>query len=308
MIAAASATIAALFTCVDMGSSRAAGGGLLSPLYCPYATASLVLGAVVSAASLASAPFSARDDAVTPRPFRPSSGRSRSAAGRRRLRNVVHVVYFKGESLHGDLFRNLDRTGALSRPVPVNSRPGSAVAAGTMRGAHIAIGRNDRCTSHGSGPIARGGRRKRHHAGALHSNVGRRATLRGRAQRASIHRFWTAVRSLPIALDGVRDVARRPTGMAGEAGRNVWITESHDDGQTFGRERLPPRRRPAHAGAAVWARWPTAQARCSCCIDRPHRKSIATRLLFSRDHGANVSNATPGMEHRRVPDEHVRAG
>ena len=259
--------------------------------------ASLVLGAAVSAASLAAAPFSARDDAVRARVHlvRLSDGAVQPQVAVD-SRNVVHVVYFKGESLHGDLFHaTLDRNGALSRPVPVNSRPGSAVAAGTMRGAHIAIGRNDRVHVAWLGS-------DRAKAGA-ESDI--TPVLYARMS-ADGQRFETErnVRQFTAFLDGGSIAADRSgrvyvtwhggqTGMAGEADRNVWITESHDDGQTFGRE----------APAAA-----SSTGACGCCglgalADRAgslfvlyrsasqkvHRDA---RLLFSRDHGATYSNAT----------------
>lgn len=59
---------------------------------------------------------------------------------------VLHVVYFRGAPEAGDLFyvRRTPGETTYSAPLRVNSQPGSAIAAGTIRGAHIAIGRQDR--------------------------------------------------------------------------------------------------------------------------------------------------------------------
>ena len=64
----------------------------------------------------------------------------------RDAQNVVHMLYFSGEPANGDLFyvRSTDEGRTFSAPVRVNSQPGSAVATGTIRGDHMALGRNGR--------------------------------------------------------------------------------------------------------------------------------------------------------------------
>lgn len=51
-------------------------------------------------------------------------------------KGVVHLVYFHGEARNGDLFyvRSQDRGATFSRPLRVNSHPGSAIAVGNIRG------------------------------------------------------------------------------------------------------------------------------------------------------------------------------
>src|SRR6266542_2469413 len=55
-------------------------------------------------------------------------------------RGAVHMVYFKGDPGHGDLFYVHTQNGGatFSKPLQVNSQSGSAVAVGNIRGAHIA--------------------------------------------------------------------------------------------------------------------------------------------------------------------------
>ena len=55
----------------------------------------------------------------------------------------LHLLYFKGEAARGDLFyvRSNDGGATFSTPIRVNSQEGSAVAAGTIRGGQIALGR-----------------------------------------------------------------------------------------------------------------------------------------------------------------------
>ncbi len=61
-------------------------------------------------------------------------------------KGVLHLVYFSGDAAHGDLYyvRSADRGATFSAPLKVNSHPGSAIATGNIRGAHVAIGRNGR--------------------------------------------------------------------------------------------------------------------------------------------------------------------
>src|SRR6266704_3222757 len=61
-------------------------------------------------------------------------------------RGVVHLIYFKGEADGGDGFYVHRKAGEMefSKPVKVNSRSGSVIAIGTIRGAQLAIGKNGR--------------------------------------------------------------------------------------------------------------------------------------------------------------------
>src|SRR5258706_12082533 len=58
----------------------------------------------------------------------------------------VHLIYYKGDAGHGDVFyvRSSDGGKTFSTPIRVNSVEGSAIAAGTIRGAHLALGKNNR--------------------------------------------------------------------------------------------------------------------------------------------------------------------
>src|SRR5437867_5133187 len=91
-------------------------------------------------------------------------------------RGVVHLIYYKGEGSGGDIFYVRQEPGqeAFSKPIQVNSQPKSAMAAGTIRGAQLAVGKNGRVhvawnghapSSHASG-----------HAAAPHSPEGHEST------------------------------------------------------------------------------------------------------------------------------------
>jgi len=74
---------------------------------------------------------------------------------------TVHLLFFKGEPAHGDLFyARLSRAATSFGPaVRVNSDAGSAIATGSVRGGRIAVGRNGwiHVVWNGSTPVERGG-------------------------------------------------------------------------------------------------------------------------------------------------------
>ena len=61
-------------------------------------------------------------------------------------KGVVHLIYFRGQAGAGDVFyvHSTDAGRTFSRPLQVNRHPGSAIAVGNIRGAHLAIGKNGR--------------------------------------------------------------------------------------------------------------------------------------------------------------------
>jgi hypothetical protein len=171
---------------------------------------------------------------------------------------TVHVVYFKGEPLGGDLYYVHSKDGLkFSSPIRVNSKPGSAVARGDVRGPRIATGRlghvyvvwngSDKATegAPGSNPMlytslnADGTsflpeRNLIHTAYGLDGGGSVVADQKGR-----VYVFWHA--PLP--------------GSDGEASRRVWISRSDDDGKTFGPERVA---------------WNEATGACGCCSLNSH--------------------------------------
>src|SRR5437879_368233 len=59
---------------------------------------------------------------------------------------TVHLIYYKGKDGAGDVYYVTQKAGEkeFSKPMRVNSRAGSAIAAGTIRGAQLAVGKNNR--------------------------------------------------------------------------------------------------------------------------------------------------------------------
>src|SRR5262249_15056925 len=58
----------------------------------------------------------------------------------------VHLVYLKGDEGAADVMytTSVDDGKTWSKPLRVNSQAGAAIAIGTVRGAHLAIGKGDR--------------------------------------------------------------------------------------------------------------------------------------------------------------------
>jgi hypothetical protein len=204
---------------------------------------------------------------------------------------ALHMVYFKGEPGHGDLYyvRSGDGGATFSAPLRVNSTPGSAIATGNIRGARMAIGKNARVHvawngSHALVPGAAFGTEP-----MLYARLNDAGT-EFEAQRDLIQIARGIDGGGAVAADDAGNVyvlwhAPAP-GMKGEGNRRVWMARSSDDGATFERER------PA---------WDRATGACGCCgldafVDRRGALYALYRsatemvhrdiyLLISRDRG-----------------------
>jgi len=162
-------------------------------------------------------------------------------------RGTVHLIYYKGDSGGGDIFYVRQEPGqeSFSAPIRVNHQPKSAMAAGTIRGAQLAVGRNGRV----------------HVAWDGMGTGATRPTLNGKQVTPSLYTRlndagtgFEPERNLityAAGLDGGGSVAAdnqgnvyvfwhapKPGNTRGEAGRAVFVARSTDDGKTFDRERL----------------------------------------------------------------------
>lgn len=211
----------------------------------------------------------------------------------------IHLIYFKGEPKAGDIFYVRQPPGEekFSAPIQVNSQSGNAIAIGTIRGAHLALGRNGRVHVAWNGSKSSG-----QHPGApmLYTRLND-ASAAFEPERDVI--------TYAAGLDGGGSVAAddkgnvyvmwhgsKPSSTNGEAGRAVFVARSTDDGKTFARE-TPATSKPTGA--------------CGCCGMRAFADSTgdvfalyraATEmvnrdeiLLVSRNHGADfeIANRHP---------------
>jgi hypothetical protein len=175
---------------------------------------------------------------------------------------ILHLLYYAGDPKNGDLFyvNSRDYGSTWSAPLRVNSTPGSALAIGTIRGGQIAIGKGGRIhvawdgssIVQSKGPVnPEAGQRG---SPMLYSRLNDSATAFEPERNVMTHTF---------GLDGGGTVAADSAGnvyvawhgktagaAAGEAGRQVWIAASRDDGATF---------------AAEEAAWREPTGACGCC-------------------------------------------
>jgi hypothetical protein len=155
---------------------------------------------------------------------------------------IIHLIYFKGDPAGGDLFYVWSRPTpiAFSRPVRVNSQPGSAVAVGTIRGGQLALGQRGRLH------VAWNGSQK-----ALPPNPIKGTPMlytRSDEARSAFEPQRNLMQRTSL-LDGGGTVAADSAGNVyvgwhgraegapeGEAGRAMWFARSEDDGATFAPE------------------------------------------------------------------------
>ena len=164
---------------------------------------------------------------------------------------VLHLIYFKGDAAHGDLFyvRSADNGATFSEPLQVNSQPGSAVAAGSIRGGQITLGGKDlvhvvwngSSTARPKGPLNPEMPADNPHNGLpmLYSRLG--PDGRFEPQRNLMQKTFALDGGGSVAADAEGNVyvawhAKTEGSAKGEQGRVVWLAKSTNDGQTFNAE------------------------------------------------------------------------
>src|SRR5687768_16036353 len=159
---------------------------------------------------------------------------------------TVYLIYYKGDAGAGDIFyvKQSVTTGEFSKPMQVNSQKGSAIAAGTIRGGQLAVGKNGRVH------VAWDGMGK----GATKVNVGgkdvapllyTRLNDAGTAfepERNVITYAAGLDGGSSVAADGEGNVyvawhGSAPDNKDKEAGRALFVARSSDEGKTFQREK-----------------------------------------------------------------------
>ena len=167
---------------------------------------------------------------------------------------VIHLVYFKGDPMHGDVFyvRSNDRGESFSKPVRVNSQDESVILVGTVRGPQMAVGKGGRVHVSWMGSDK-----------ALPKAKGRQTPM-----------LYTRLNDAGDAFEPQRNIIQDHPGLDGggsvaadEAGnvyvawhaprreqteedRHIWVVRSDDEGRTFGPETMAD---------------PDAAGVCGCC-------------------------------------------
>jgi len=176
---------------------------------------------------------------------------------------TLHLVYYSGDTHHGDIFYARSKNGGASfSPALRVNAGGSAIAAGTIRGAQFALGKSGRVHVAWNGST---------HTGPVNPDSGtpgapmlytrlndagdefepeRNLMLRsfgldgggsiGADKNGNVYVTW----------HGIGQSEAKGAGKEGEARRRVWVTTSADSGKTFSGE------------AKAWAQETGA---CGCC-------------------------------------------
>jgi hypothetical protein len=189
-------------------------------------------------------------------------------------KGTIHLIYIKGEPGAGDLFYVRRETGQeqFSEPIRVNSRPGSAIAVGSVRGGQLAIGKGGRIH------VAWNASGKESRDGVLYARLNDSGTA-FEEQRNLLQNTKIMDGGCTVAADGAGNVyvawhAIKAGDEPGEMRRKVWVAHSVDEGKTFTAE------------SAAWAK-PTGV--CPCCSMR----------AFASRHGdvyALYRSATDGVD------------
>jgi hypothetical protein len=158
---------------------------------------------------------------------------------------VLHMVYFSGEAAHGDLYyvRSGDIGATFSLPIKVNSHPGSAIATGNIRGAHVASGRQGRVYVAWNGTYELD-RPEVKEPWMKHPMLFARLNDAGTGfepERNLIRAAYGLDGGGAIAAGKMGDVyvfwhAPAP-GTEGEGNRRIWVARSSNDGETFAPEK-----------------------------------------------------------------------
>jgi hypothetical protein len=205
---------------------------------------------------------------------------------------IVHLIYFKGDPGAGDIFyAHSENAGStFSRPLRVNSQPGSAIAVGNIRGAHLAVGKNGRVHVAWNGSVKAEPKGPKGALPMLYARLHDTGTA-FEPQRNIIQSAFGLDGGGSVAADESGNVYvawHAPTpGGTGEDQRRVWIAHSSDAGQSFSREK---------------AAYSQPTGACGCCglrtfadtkgsvyllyrsaTEQVHRDM---NLLISTDHGA----------------------
>ena len=151
---------------------------------------------------------------------------------------TVHLVYLHGDPKAADVFyaRRIPGRTDFSQPIRINSQSGSAIAIGTVRGAQLALGRNNRVhvVWNGSQPATDPGAKGTPLLYARLDEAGKAFE----AQRNLMTSTMNLDGGGSVAADHAGNVyavwhAHLRTGPDDEIHRGVYVAYSKDDGKTF---------------------------------------------------------------------------
>lgn len=209
---------------------------------------------------------------------------------------VLHLIYYKGDAQNGDLFyvRQQPEKDAFSKAIQINHQPGSAMAAGTIRGAQMALGKNGRVHVAWNGHAPEKGSYME--APMLYTRLNDAGTA-FEPERDVI----TSARGLDgggsVAADDQGNVyvtwhAPKPGNTNGEAGRAVFVARSADDGKTFAPEKLATSKPTGACGCCGMKAFAASEGNVFALYRAASAMTNRDEtLLISRNHGADFEIA-----------------
>jgi hypothetical protein len=184
---------------------------------------------------------------------------------------LVHLLYFTGDHQKGDLkyVVSSDYGKTFSKPIRVNSEPGTAMATGNIRGGQMSIGRNGRVHVAWIGSSIAQPRAASNSAPVLYARLSDTKDSFETSQHVN-GSSWGAD-GASIAADSNDNVfvfwhAQPPNGKD-EADRRFWMARSNDGGKSF-------------AGEKVAYAEPTGV--CGCCGSRAFADTENTVYVLFR--------------------------
>jgi hypothetical protein len=212
-------------------------------------------------------------------------------------KGTLHLIYFKGDAGAGDLFYVRRDAGQerFSAPLRVNSQPGSAIAAGSVRGGQIALGKGGRVhvAWNGSG-TARPRSPGQYDAPMLYSRLGDAGTAF--EEQRNLMQVTTSLNGGgTVAADQEGHVyvawhAVKADGPTGEEDREVWLARSSDEGKTFAKE-VPANPKPTGVCGCCSMRGFADSKGAVYVLYRSARGGRDIDLLTSNDKGKSFQEA-----------------
>lgn len=216
---------------------------------------------------------------------------------------TVHLVYYKGNERNGNLFYTHRKPGMQKweTPIRVNSQEGSAIAVGSIRGAHLALGKDGRphVAWMGSGTAR------------PEPPTGGHPMLYTRLNDAKdgFEPQRNLIQSVG-GLDGGGSIAanangnvwvawhgRRPESPEGEIGRAVYFRQSLDEGETFGPEQRAVAEPTGACGCCGMRAFADLQGRpwflYRTANDESRDMALISPKAFGKGHKVNVLNRWP---------------
>ena len=152
-------------------------------------------------------------------------------------RGRLHMIYFSGDPSRGDVYyvRSDDGGVTFTSALRVNSQPQSVIAIGTVRGPHLAVGKNDRVHVSWMGSNRAQPKIDGKDVPLLYARMNDAGDA-FEPQRNVIVNHPGLDGGQAVAADALGNVYvawHAPATQRNEADRHVWIARSRDEGKTF---------------------------------------------------------------------------